>query len=66
MHVSRHTTPFQIKVGCDGPSIHVYKGVYREPSVGTDTYVNKLYRDGLTFWMGGNKEILFTFKFIEK
>ncbi len=50
--------------GCDGPSIHVYKGKFREPSIMMGTYVNELYRDGLTFWLGGDRNILSTFKFI--
>ena len=55
----------QFNAGCDGSSIHVYKGQYREPSISEDTYVTKLRRDEFTFWLGGTQEVLSTFKFIE-
>ncbi len=55
----------QIISSCNGTTIHIYIGEFREPSISEGTKVERYKRDGLTFWLGGEDQILSTFKFIK-
>lgn len=50
---------------CNGTTIHVYNGDFREPSISEGTEVKKFEKGNITFWLGGDNDILSTFKFIK-
>jgi len=52
-------------ISCRGTTIHVYNGEFREPSISVDTEVKRFTKGDITFWLGGDNDILSTFKFIK-
>ncbi len=55
----------QFATSCNGTTIQVYNGEFREPSISTDTDVKRYKKGNITFWLGGDSNVLSTFKFME-